>query len=369
MARPVVVLEGEVFSELSLSRVNREIALALLRSDAVELGINAPLAGPYAEVRGAEMDALRARVGGAISRAPDLYIRHRWPPEWTRPAQGRYVHVQPWEYGEIPRAWADAALANVDEMWCYSEYVRAMYVRAGMPAQLLHRLPLGVDPLVFRPDGPRGGPTTRGTFRFLFLGGTIWRKGADIAVNAFLRAFTAADDVALIVKDVGVNTSYRGQTQHETIGALAARADVAELVYTDATLDDAEMAALYRGVDVVVAPFRGEGFGLPMLEAMACGTPVICTAGGAADDFIDNTVGIRIPANRIPVDAGMELVAPGWALDMPVDRLAQVLRAVAGKRDALGALGAVASARVHTDWTWAQSAAVVAARAQASLSP
>jgi glycosyltransferase involved in cell wall biosynthesis len=46
-----------------------------------------------------------------------------------------------------------------------------------------------------------------------------------------------------------------------------------------------EIAELYKAADAYVAPYLGEGFNLPVLESMACGLPVICTAGGPTDDF------------------------------------------------------------------------------------
>jgi glycosyltransferase involved in cell wall biosynthesis len=366
MDRSVIVLEGEVFSELSLSRVNRELAVALARRGDVELGINAPLEGPY--LQNPQFAAVRAQVGATVSRAPDLFVRHRWPPNFSRPPYGRYAHVQPWEYGELPIAWAQAVRAGVDEVWCYSRYVRDLYIRAGIDPARLVPFPLGIDPQTFRPDGRAVQLATRASFRILFLGGTIWRKGADLAVNAFLRAFTPSDDVCLIVKDVGAQTSYRGQNSGEQIRALAGRADLPEIHYLDETFDDATLAALYRTVDVVLHPYRGEGFGLPILEAMACGTPSIVTAGGAADDFVDDTVGVRVAAERVGVPhADLEpLVGEPWMLEIPVDRLAAVLRAVAGKRDALRALGAAGAARARASWTWDDTAAIVAERASAA---
>jgi glycosyltransferase involved in cell wall biosynthesis len=367
MDRSVIVFDGEVLSELSLSRVNRELAAALVRRGDVELGISATMQGPY--LGDPRFASVRERIGAALSRPADVVVRHRWPPDFTRPSSGRYVHIQPWEFGELPVAWVDAVRANVDEVWCYSSYVRDMYLRAGIDAGRLVLLPLGIDPALFRPDGPKVALATRASFRILFLGGTIWRKGADLALNAFLHAFGPNDDVCLIVKDVGAQTSYRGQNSGEQIRALSGRSDLAEIHYLDETFDDATLAALYRSVDVVLHPYRGEGFGLPMLEAMACGTPSIVTAGGAADDFIDETVGIRVPAQRIPIAAtGLDpLLGAPWALEIPVDRLAAVLRAVAGKKEALRALGAAASARARTAWTWDAAAAIVARRAAACV--
>jgi glycosyltransferase involved in cell wall biosynthesis len=54
------------------------------------------------------------------------------------------------------------------------------------------------------------------------------------------------------------------------------------------------MAVLYRGADLLCLPSRGEGFGLPLLEAMACGTPVLTTAWSGPLDFVDETVGLLV---------------------------------------------------------------------------
>src|SRR5205823_3025541 len=116
-------------------------------------------------------------------------------------------------------------------------FVQDCYVQSGVPAQRVHLVPLGVDVDRFRPAvQPLALRTTRG-FKFLFVGGTIHRKGIDVLLQAYTRAFTAADDVCLVVKDMGVGSFYRGQTAQQEIARLQALPGAPEIEYLPQNLD------------------------------------------------------------------------------------------------------------------------------------
>jgi tetratricopeptide (TPR) repeat protein len=71
------------------------------------------------------------------------------------------------------------------------------------------------------------------------------------------------------------------------------------IIYLGKTLTFAQTANLYQAADAYVAPYRAEGFNLPVLEAAACGLPVICTAGGPTDEFTDESFALRIPSQLV----------------------------------------------------------------------
>src|SRR5581483_8736299 len=99
------------------------------------------------------------------------------------------------------------------------------------------------------------------------------------------------------------------------IEALAGRTDIPPVRVLNVRYHDGDMARLYRTAAALVQPYRGEGFCLPVLEGMACGTPPVVTAGGATDDFVDELVGYRIPAARISQGTeidGLTMAAEGW---------------------------------------------------------
>ena len=73
------------------------------------------------------------------------------------------------------------------------------------------------------------------------------------------------------------------------------------LIYFGASFPHRIMAMLYQVVEVYVSPYRAEGFNIPVLEAAASGLPVICTRGGATEDFVTDEFARRIDSTRVAV--------------------------------------------------------------------
>lgn len=292
---------------------------------------------------------------------PDLTVRHQWPPDWSPASRGALVVMQPWEYGHIPADWL-APLERVTAVWTPSEYARRCFVSSGVPPDKVRVVPNGIDPQRFRPDTtPRVLPTKK-SFKFLFVGGTIFRKGIDLLLRAWRETFTAADDVCLVIKDFGGTQFYAGQTAENDIRATAA-AGGAEILYLNEDWSADELPGLYTACDCLVHPYRGEGFGLPVLEAMACGLPVIVTGGGATDDFATDEFAYRLPARRRLLGGrlgSLVLAGPGWLLEPDVEALCAALRRVVDNRDEARARGRAAAEYVRQHWTWDRAARVAA---------
>ncbi len=157
-------------------------------------------------------------------------------------------------------------------------------------------VPLGVDVRRYRPEASPFRLRTLKRFKFLFVGGTIARKGIDVLLNAYTRIFTAGDDVCLVIKDFGAGSFYKGQTAEGRIGQCQAPSGAPEIEYIQRSLTEEELAGLYTACDCLVHPYRGEGFGLPIAEAMASGLAVVVTNHGAALDFCDETTAFLVPA-------------------------------------------------------------------------
>ncbi|MBX5474713.1 MAG: glycosyltransferase [Thermoleophilia bacterium] len=310
-----------------------------------------------AEAQGAPVERLLADAEPSASVAPG--VAQQWPPRFEPPSAGPFVLYQPWEYGAVPAAWVEQARRTVDEVWAPSEAARQAWIASGLAPELVHVVPNGVDLAVFTPEGPRRPlPTDAGTV-LLFVGGALWRKGIDLLLEAYGEAFAADDDVCLVVKCFGSADVYRGHTPAALLEAHRARPDAPELVVLDDDLAYAELPALYRAADVVVQPYRAEGFCLPALEALACGVPVIVTAGGPTDDVVSERCGWRIPSRRAPVapDALPGELRPGgeaFTLEPDRDALVAALREAARPEERARR---AAHARVHAErFGWERAA-------------
>jgi glycosyltransferase involved in cell wall biosynthesis len=89
-------------------------------------------------------------------------------------------------------------------------------------------------------------------------------------------------------------------------GGVAARG---ENVTWLGRLDDAELARQYRGARCLAYPSLYEGFGLPILEAMACGTPVVTSRGGATEEIAGDAAVLVDPLDTGDIADGLERAA------------------------------------------------------------
>jgi glycosyltransferase involved in cell wall biosynthesis len=364
ISQPAVVSwEGSFLDHGSLSHVNRELTGSL--KAVPDFQINCVANGAPAAADAVKFwPVLAGEISSQPASGTNITVRHAWPPNWSRPAQGKLVVIQPWEFGSLPQAWVQQA-RDVDEFWVPSNYVRNVYVESGVPAQKVFVVPNGVDLEKFHPQVAPIKLATQKKFKFLFVGGTIGRKGPDLLLQAYLKNFTAADDVCLVIKDFGGQSVYTGQTFEAQIRAAQALPNAPEILYLNAELPPAELPGLYTACDCLVMPYRGEGFGLPAIEAMACGLPLIVTAGGATDDFVRDEFAWRIPAVRkiFGLEAGgMKLVQPGWLLEPDLAALGEIMRSAFADPAAARERGRLASEHARQNWSWKNSATIAAQR-------
>lgn len=190
-----------------------------------------------------------------------------------------------------------ALVRRYDRLVVTSEFAeqefRALAGRAGTP---LHRVPLGVDLEVFRPTRiPRAQD---GLLRLVHAGRLSREKDPHLAV---------ATAVALHRRGVPVRMDVYGSGPHlDELQALAAGAPV---YFHGHVAGRSRLAARLGAADVSLSVCPGETFGLSVLEALACGTPVVTADVGGARELVDERCGAwAAPDPEQLADAVLRLV-------------------------------------------------------------
>ena len=262
------------------------------------------------------------------------------------------------ETATLPKGWI-APCNGMDQVWVPSTFNREAFVRSGVDAARLRVMPEGVDTRRYRPGLkplPLPARLRRG-FTFLSVFDWIDRKGPDILLRAFVRAFEPDDEVVLLLKihkfdDPTANLESRLLyfLEHDCGVRYEQAPPIAVL---SGLLPADAMPRLYNSADAFVLPSRGEGWGRPYMEAAACGLPVIATRWSGHMDFLNDGNSFLISPEAIvpaPRESDREIyIGHEWA-EPSVDHLTQLLRQVAGDRAQARARGKQARRDMVERW-------------------
>ena len=199
-----------------------------------------------------------------------------------------------WETTELPES-QRVLCETVKFLWTPSTWGRNNLIANGIDAARVAVVPEGVDTDFFK---PRVKPDDSRRFRFLMVGKWENRKFCEGLVRAFAAEFSPRENVELYLQ------AHNPYVPGFSIADKLVQTGVSNTasIIPGNRCNMPALRALYQSADCFVLPTRAEGWGLPILESMACGVPAIVTRYSAPLDYVTEENGYLLDVSRI-VDA------------------------------------------------------------------
>jgi glycosyltransferase involved in cell wall biosynthesis len=299
----------------------------------------------------------------------DVILQIRSPPRCGSFAKPSLIYTQN-ALGDLPPDWV-RALRAADGVIVPSEFDRSVFARH---FRRVHVAGQSADPAIFKPLARERADERSSPFTFLYVGSYSFRKGVDLLLEAFLREFRADEPVQLRLQCPGAGRGEEFNHCLQTIQRLNPRGRVS--LNADERSPEA-MNHLYNASDCVVTLSRGEGWCLPLNEALLCEVPVIAPRSTGMAEYLDDSIAELLPTRELPAEQAQSTFAgtfakvygrPGITYHEPdVSAARAVLRRVYEQPLAARAKARAGRERILTRFTWAHAASAVEQACRALL--
>ncbi len=208
---------------------------------------------------------------------------------WSHPGTSTFLDTL------IYRWWLPWALRRVDAIITDSESSKRDICRfLGVPEWRVVVVPLGVSS-TYRPASPSEIAAARARYRLpdeylLVVGSLEERKNLRRLLSACVRLWREGETRPLVV--VGAR-----KPGYESSFSALRNPDLTQRVIFTGYVPENDLPGLYSGATIFVFPSRYEGFGLPPLEAMACGTPVVCSDTSSLPEVVGDAAVLVDPSS------------------------------------------------------------------------
>jgi glycosyltransferase involved in cell wall biosynthesis len=195
-----------------------------------------------------------------------------------------------------------------------SKWASQAFLKAGFHTDRVHIVSHGVDPQLFKVSKENRRLKYRSElglndddFVLFSISALTWNKGQDILIRAFAKLRLKYKNLKLVIKDqhslYGIDVIQFIETYNKSPFPFNLTEEILNsIIFISANLSFDQLQGFYSASDCYVSPYRGEGFNLPVLEAAACGVPVIVTRGGSTDDFFSDLVGAQVESTTMSLD-------------------------------------------------------------------
>lgn len=281
---------------------------------------------------------------GHHSCNPDLDLTYTLPRNFRARFDKRSrvkASIYNYESSILPDVWKDSH-KHLDYILPSSEFSKKVFVDAGWPEDKCVVVPHGVNKSDFLDKSKVDDIKTKKNFKFLNVSIPHYRKNIFTLLDAYYQEFTSQDDVCLILKtnvnkpkftfecDVMKEVS-KAQAKHRHKSSSLPQVEIITKKYDS-------IIPLYNSCDCLVSATSSEGFGLPLLEALAANMLVVAPHVTGQADFLSPRNSIQVFSKEVLAPNRYQYWKPteGAKIFMPsVDSLAESMRLAYTRKDKL----------------------------------
>ncbi len=300
----------------------------------------------------------RSRLEALTQRglSPNFICVNQFFPKQVPLAEAAAVNVcrTMFETDRIPADWIEPC-NEYDFVWVPSEFHLDSFARSGVDESKLRVLPEAIDAGLYRQSASALWPKDDPGFKFLST--FVWqpRKAWDVLLEAYCREFSSDEKVTLILKVFPDREQSPADIEVEAWSFIKDRLGLSREVapairFLHDSIPVNDMPRLYHGADCFVLPTRGEGWGWPLMEAMACGLPVIAPMFGGQSAFMNEDNAYILDHTVAPVSAEAARLYPKYAAhnwaEPSIEHLREIMRHVVSNRDEASEIGSRAQEHI-----------------------
>ena len=210
---------------------------------------------------------------------------------------GKTIGLATFETTDPPKPWIKILNMNT-AVFVPSRFLFEVFFEAGIEKPMFY-VPHGLDFKAYRPD-QHLEVTCNQVFKFMFFGSWKKRKGGSELVQAYLSEFGGSDEVELIISgDQGGSI----QADIKKLKKSFSGKKLPKISIEERIIPGKDVPMHLKRADCLVSPTMGEGFGLPGLQAMACGVPIIITGwSGCTEYATEKTATLLAPGKFVEID-------------------------------------------------------------------
>ena len=321
-----LLIEGWRHYSHSLSLVNQYQCLEILKHENINI-FHRDLPPPPSSIlrkgsqwpkqKGLMREKLENKIRSIPSPSrkilPDIVYRIAFPYNFSPAIHGKTYVFAVTETGLLPNFLIQGVSLKLATKKFGVQIITPSYfsqnglVASGATPKSISVIPHGFDPQTFYPLKNNKRKEIRKKFgwknKFVFLsvGAMYPHKGTFSLLKSFARMALKHPDIILVLK--GNDSIYSSLQSLKNITNKLSSQELhliqSRITYIGKTVTAEKMAHFYQAADILLAPYHAEGFNLPVIEAAACGLPVICSKNGPTDETTIDAFALKIPSKKV----------------------------------------------------------------------